>query len=314
MSIHQFDYESCCPPGQDISRILGMIVDRERQLLYYLGSQIYTGLGEIVELGCFVGLSTTCFAKGLEANTRVTNKKARINTFDWFRFFDEPPYDQWLRDRGIADHHKLINLFLDHTKPWAEMIALRPGDIMDQQWNGRPIEILFVDCGRNWTHSDQIVEQFYPSLMPGHSYLVQQDYIYWHNHWVAITMEWFADCFEIVDCSHSTVTFKLTKPIPLERLQKRVSSLPDEAKIQLMDRAVARASGGAYPVMLMAKANLVAELKGWKVAEPLIEEIAKEHGGNPKVKDWIGELSMWQTRRGYVLPPENPGLGKITWR
>lgn len=301
-----------------ISDVFGMVVHRERQLIYHLASQ-YKGIGEIVELGCFVGLSTTCFAKGLADNQHVSNKTRRINTFDWFKFFDEKPWNEWLRDHGVSNHHQLINLFLDHTKPWSDMIALHPGDLMEQRWDGRPIEILFIDAGKNWTHNDHIVQQFYPSLIPGHSTIVHQDYIYWHNGWVAVTMEWFADCFEIIDSSHSTVTFKLVRPIPIERLQKSVSSLPDAAKLALMDRAIARTSSDARPVMLMAKANLLAQLQGWQAAKSLVEEIEREHGNHPKVRDWLPELSVWQSREAHkpfpdYLLPDTASMGSILWR
>jgi predicted O-methyltransferase YrrM len=48
-----------------------MIVDQERAWFRSYAANTYTGTGAVVDLGCFVGSSTTALAEGLSATAKL---------------------------------------------------------------------------------------------------------------------------------------------------------------------------------------------------------------------------------------------------
>ena len=64
----------------------GMLGGEERQFLYWYARDKYTGAGEIVELGAFLGQSASALAAGLAANPRCTDKSGRVHSFDRFGY------------------------------------------------------------------------------------------------------------------------------------------------------------------------------------------------------------------------------------
>jgi hypothetical protein len=97
-------------------------------------------------------------------------------------------------------------------------------------------------------------------LIPGKSVVIQQDYLY--HHWVAwlhVTMEFYSDYFEYVcDTGVNSVVFLNTKRIPEGVLrEKTVESLTTAEKIELMDRAAGRFTGGHSEVLRSAKQHFL---------------------------------------------------------
>ena len=96
------------------------------------------------------------------------------------------------------------------------------------------------------------------------SVVVQQDYLY--HYWVAwlhVTMEYYADYFEII--AHTKVNslaFLNTKAIPKEVLrEKTVASLSTAEKIALMDRAASRFEGEQAALLRSAKEHFLEMLR-----------------------------------------------------
>jgi hypothetical protein len=136
--------------------------------------------------------------------------------------------------------------------------------VRDHPWNGKPIEILFIDLAKHWDVCDWVTWQFFPHLIPGRSLVVQQDYLY--HHWVAwlhVTMEYYADYFEYVcDTEVNSVVFLNTKRIPPNVLRRdTVARLTTEEKTELMDRAADRFGGRKRELMLAAKAHYLEMLR-----------------------------------------------------
>ena len=129
---------------------------------------------------------------------------------------------------------------------------------------GRPIEIVFIDIAKHWTTCDWVTAQFFPSLIAGRSIIVQQDYLY--HHWVAwlhVTMEYYADYFEIVcDTELNSVAFLNTRRIPAEVLRdKTVESLSIAEKAELMERAARRFEGEKAKTLRAAKDHFLEMLQ-----------------------------------------------------
>jgi len=167
----------------------GMITKEERRYYTYLGS-FYSGQGEVVELGSWLGLSTLAILYGLRRNPAFAGKK--LHVFDDF-VWRSSWMDKWLDDGDFDiekphDHGDFSGLFdrftsgvREHMVVERRRIAPYDGNerIAPLTWNGRPIEMVFVDCGRTLEVNEAWYKTLSPSFIPGRSLLVLED---WKTH------------------------------------------------------------------------------------------------------------------------------------
>lgn len=237
-----------------------MLMDDELRLLEYLTEEHYTGDGLIVDGGCFLGGSTLALASGLRRNLarRGLTETPLIHSFDLFEIED------WTRGRYFPVERQAgestRDLFDANVAPYSALIATHEGDIMAQDWPGQPIDILFIDVAKHWTVCDWITEHLFPHLVPGKSVVVQQDYLYHYwNGWLHLTMEYFADNFEIIcDTDRNSVLFRFIKPFAPGAIRPNlVANMPMSEKITLMDRAADRFDGDKADLLRSAKAHFI---------------------------------------------------------
>ena len=171
--------------------------------------------------------------------------------------------DQLLQHFGVAvgDDESTLHLFTANLGPLARHVRVHAGDVMDARWSGRPIEILFVDVAKSlpiWKH---VLGTFYPSLIPGVSILVHQDYHHPLLPWIHVAQEHLAPYFEVVEPhADDSVAFRLAERIPdrvLDDVARYDFPLPDH--LPLLERAAARFGADGDHVRL-AKAVLL----GWE--------------------------------------------------
>jgi hypothetical protein len=234
-----------------------MLVPDELRLLHHLAETCYSGLGVIVDGGSFLGGSTVALADGLRRNPqrRRLGEEKVIHAFDRFEVEE---YTRELFFPESAAGTSFRARFESNIAPYADLIEVHAGDILDHEWKGGPIEILFIDMAKHWKICDWVTWQFFPHLIPGRSIVVHQDYLYHHwVGWLHVTMELYADYFEYVcDTEVNSVAFLNTKRIPPSVLRRdTVASLSFEEKMELMDRAAKRFDGAKRDVMLAAKAH-----------------------------------------------------------
>jgi hypothetical protein len=237
-----------------------MLIPDELRLLEYLTEDCYRGEGAIVDAGCFLGGSTLALASGLRKNLarRHRRETRRIHSFDLFLVED------WTRGiyfpPEVAAGTSTRQIFDRTIAPYAGLVEVHEGDITATRWQGGPIEILFIDVAKLWTTCDWITLNLFPHLIPGRSIVVQQDYLYseW-NGWIHVTMEYFADEFEMLcDTEFNSVAFRLVKPFAPGRIKPNlVAEMPTAEKIDLMDRAGARFTGAQAEMLRTAKAHFL---------------------------------------------------------
>jgi len=227
----------------DTGPIKTMLLAEERKLLYYLASEYCGDRGCIIDAGCFLGGSTTALALGVRARRQRTGCQiqTKIHSYDLFQA------EEWTIGNflplSFIPGQSFQDLFNDNIREVADLVEIHAGDITSKSWTGGPIELLFVDCAKHWQVSDFITAHFFPSLIPGHSIVVQQDYIWdcW-NAWIHITMEYYADYFRRLTCTPvASVVFLYEREIP--RLHPNlVGAMDADTKVQLMKRARGRFS------------------------------------------------------------------------
>lgn len=182
-----------------------MLTHEECRMLVWLTRNLFLGRGTICELGAFMGGSTVHLAYGLRGNrVHPAAKKGWMSPLKRFsqcrsgkplHSFDAF-YVPAEAKQGLLDYWgfppfegtDFFPVFQRNIEEFADLIAVNKGDIANTNWK-LPIEILFVDCCKDWDTNDAVTRKFYPFLIPGVSVIVQQDYLHFQHPWVVATME-----------------------------------------------------------------------------------------------------------------------------
>ncbi len=163
------------------SGIPGMITDEERQYYEYIG-QFFSGKGEVVELGPWLGRSTSCILRGLTRNSNFSGKLRVFDDFVWRA--------RWMNNfvevaEQLENHRDFRHLFEKYTADFKEHMIVEQrkittydgnGDIPQLEWTGGPVEILYVDCGRLYHTNEAWYELFSNSFIPDSTLIVMQDW------------------------------------------------------------------------------------------------------------------------------------------
>ena len=237
--------------SQQALEVTTMLSIEERQLLAWLTAQWWEGAGAIVDGGCFMGGSTLPLAEGLRENERTT-AKTRIDVFDLFEV-EQYMVDPYFSGRLQAGE-SFRGEFERATADVSDLLTTHAGDLLQLGWHGQPIEVFFVDFSKSWALNDVVVRDFFPCLIPGRSVVVQQDYAWPFQPWIAITMELLEEYFEpVAFAEYNSVVFVCRAPVP--RDVPLPSGLSFERKLALLDSAVERFRG--YPRSYLEGARAV---------------------------------------------------------
>jgi hypothetical protein len=284
---------------QAIRDVPTMISEDERALLYQLTRDYYRGAGRVVDAGCFLGGSTVALAQGLLDRTYPIRDRV-IDTFDLFRLDEGSylPYESLLE--GMRPGDSLRPKFDAHLGDRADLVAVAEGDICDARWSAGPIEILFIDLAKGWSINDHVSRMFFPSLVPGQSVVIQQDYCHEWTPWLPITMELLSDAFLYCgSVPFSSALFVPRRPIALSELPESLfDDLSHDDKLKLYDRALERFAGEDRGVLECGRAYLLSLLGRRSAAERHLATIAASFGG-PRIEQILPQM------RGVISAGQN---------
>jgi hypothetical protein len=123
--------------------IAGMLSPQELQYLYEYTKNEYSGLGEIVELGCWLGSSTIAMATGLVENTKPQVKNRQIHAYDIFIWESWMDSCGGVNGRNLKEKFKPEDSFCEayqrQTSAWENQICCHPGDLLQLGWQGGEI-------------------------------------------------------------------------------------------------------------------------------------------------------------------------------
>ncbi|TCP40512.1 class I SAM-dependent methyltransferase [Rhodovulum marinum] len=248
-----------------------MLSEAEQRLYFWLARDWAQGAGAIVDLGCFAGGSTARLAEG----RRQAGHAPHVHAYDRFTASDRLKA-RLLYPAGIApfDGQDILPLARRLLAPWDGLVRLHPGEIEDDLWTGQPIEVLTIDAAKSAGAADAIAGLFFPSLIPGASVVVQQDYFHWRQPWVAAQMERLAECFvPLAVCPGATAVFLCTRAPDAATLARAAcDGLPDAGLLADLDaarRRMARFGRDArFARMRAAIAANPGERVAWRFRKP----------------------------------------------
>jgi len=202
--------------------LLGMTTTTERAYFEHYARSLYTGAGDMVDLGCWLGSTTICLAKGLVRNRRAQVVRRRVHAYDEFVW--QTWMDDCVRGTDLEGTFRPGDSFLEEFRrraaSWADRIEIHPGDLCTLPWSGGPIEFLLVDVMKSWHLAHATVRGFFPFMIPDRSYLLHQDFAHSYASWIHLIhyrlRHWFR-LVHVVPHSQSFV-FKYVGEIPQDLL------------------------------------------------------------------------------------------------
>jgi hypothetical protein len=233
--------------------VKSMLTMDELAVLYALARHHF-GEGKIADLGPLLGIGTHVMARGVAQNSGVRHKDRCIYAYDLFL---EEHMMHFLPDSDRAGTGSVFWRFLQLNHEFLETVVPVPGDFLKMRWTGDPIEILFIDLAKTWDLNRHVLREFFPCLIPGHSIVLQQDYVHVGEPWVALTMELLDEYFErlylIYGC---TAVYRCVKPILKDLLERDLEAMPLAECDALFERAQARAQPSVRQVLMCCQAAI----------------------------------------------------------
>jgi hypothetical protein len=175
--------------------IPGMLTSGEERYYEYI-TRFYSGCGEAVEVGSWLGRSTAHLALSLREQGGFRGK--RLHVFDDFVWRSE-----WMTPALAgtelvppSNHATFLPLFESQVREFADLLTVTRGRLVDFdgneevepiRWNGSPIELIVVDCGRSLSVNEAWWRIFQPSLIPDRSLVVMQDW----GHYASVPEVWW---------------------------------------------------------------------------------------------------------------------------
>lgn len=166
-------------------QVPGMISEEEICYYHYI-AKAYTGWGEIVELGPWLGHSTLHLADAFSKNPNFKDKKLHVfDDFIWRSSWMDPHYNENDKPENHADFRLIFERYtaqvLDKLTIYHGKFANYDGNekLPFVNWIEKPIEMIIVDCGRTLDANNGWFEIFSRNFVPNKTILVMQD---WRQH------------------------------------------------------------------------------------------------------------------------------------
>jgi hypothetical protein len=258
------------PRTTELHEIPSETVPAERAFLFGYFSTVWSGRGDVVEIGPFLGGTTRAIALGMLANPACA-PASRLHTYDRFDAYhvtdDLRRQLQPLVARGALPAGALDALgprasFLDvfqrlhagrdyGARIVARRAALRSGaddpvaaELRFALPDGLHAEAVFVDGCKSWFGTREFMAEVAPRLAPGAA-LIFQDYGWYTCFWLPAFVQSFADRFELFAHVHHTYAFRMVKPLAKDEVEASFPATPEALGRGALEALLGRAEEDA---------------------------------------------------------------------
>ena len=268
-----------------------MLHRSERRAISYFAAKAYQlcgGEGLFVDAGSFAGGSLVAAVEGVErVAPNLDAIGRRFVAYDLFEANDYmiENYPDHFSGRNPGDD--FLDVFYKTIGGYRRLVEVHKGDILQVPPPQGRIAFLFVDILWSWETNAFAIEELYPRLIPGKSFLLHQDFVYPYYPWLPISMEYFAEYFEFFDyAEHSTAIYRIRKPFP-KTDGSAVANLDLDVQLALLDAATSRFSGWAKGSLTLAKVLHLWHKDRRPEALALLERVEREYGDEPLVVQYL---------------------------
>ena len=258
----------------EITNLLDMTSIEERSYMLEYSEKNYTGQGEIVDLGCWLGSLTIPLAIGLEQNKNINNLD-NINIQAYDIFIGKNCMNSCVTSTNLANQYQqnqsFVEAFEERIKPWHNRIKTYVGDLKEFGYQvQKPIEFLFVNAIKSFDLANTILHNFFPFLIPNLSLVYHQGFSHYYYFWIHLIMYRLREYFEpLIYVPLSSVIFKNIKAIPLPLLQNNYTLAdfsPEEIR-DAFDYSLSIVPDSAKPNIAASKVMLYIHLGDLETAK-----------------------------------------------
>src|SRR5262245_4036641 len=318
------------------SRIPTMISGEERRYLHWLTATRWVDAGHVVEIGPWLGGSTSCLAEGMEAGARKRHRLFAVDNFVWRPFMAE-------RARlDLVPGDSFESVFRANVAAFGDRVVCVRASLPDEavagdafreetrdegsaplfRWDpDEPIEVLFVDGAKSWKAMLHLLAETADSLVGGRALVVCQDYKYWGAYWVIIAIELLSEQLECLDIvGANTVTFRLRGRLRRSDVEQlpRLEELGVDAGLAALEsasrRLAAQGDAAGAAIVRLARVRFLGHLGHLEAAISAFRESERgwpSRGGDRN----LSSAHSWLERfAGTPIPRTVPGRGRATLR
>lgn len=251
-----------------------LLTPSELAMLYNLGRSRYSGVGHIVDAGCFVGGSTRALLDGLDVNDRFQRSSYNVHAYDLFRTTDQ--FNTWGDEVTCFQNGAgYLKEFKSNIANYLDRTIVHEGDILENGWLHGPVEILFIDIAKSPLILRHVYDMFLPHMVAGQSYLVHQDFQYPGYPWIVASMQVMSDYWKVIDfLPNNTAVYQLIKPVPRELLiENDWHKLTRDSRQALHRRALEKLPIAGHLMLRLNEVEWLLEEHKEASARDLIEEL-----------------------------------------
>ncbi len=252
---------------------------QEQRFCHLFAAKVFKGVGRIVEFGPWLGSLTKALARGLSENRHVRRDQVWIEAYDRFQW--DPFMEMWVEGSHLAGQHAQGELFVEEyrrqIRDVLSYVDVHVADLELEGWVGGPIELLVNDAWKSVPIVRNTVKQFFPSLIPGASHVIHQDYLWITESFIQVAMYRLREFFEFRSwVGESTMAvFRCVKELPgLEDFfPEEYWELSPEEIEQAHQWNLSILPQVAHPCLKASKAWMLAQLGEVEMARGIFRDI-----------------------------------------
>jgi hypothetical protein len=238
--------------GKQLDDIPSECSPSERRYLYNFFRHIWSGVGQVVEIGPFLGGSSRAIALGMIDNPRISSD-SRLITFDRFghyygaealKSFLQPVVKTGLvSEKQLEDMGANVNFFeiyktIHANSPYAHILLpidqcvpdskeqLEKGGQFLNFSDGTTSDAVFIDGCKSWFGTKYFMRKALAISRPG-TWFLFQDYGWYTCFWLSSFMYFFREYFELFSNVDFTYTFRLKSLIPASEIDRIFPDKPE---------------------------------------------------------------------------------------
>jgi hypothetical protein len=321
-----------------------MITVEEKKYLVWLTQDFWSGTGDVVEVGPWLGGSTWCLASGMRFNgsREPAGRLHVIDNFRWLPFMSERA-DVELKpgqsfrpnfERNLAPYLDIVvvhevSLPDDDSAALAEHGGIRAEDGVGETFSAdiitAQVAIAFVDGAKSWQALRHLLHELAPRFVPDKSVIVFQDFqaalAFWVPMAVALLLRGAPNSLEVLHVlRYNTVTFRVTGPIdrlivsdfPVTvddiALQEGVALLAEIERL-LQDLGHRRAAS----TVNLSKVAFLGTRGAWEEARWLFEAIERDWSWRSGSINQLAAIRRWLIEHAAPDLRTPPRVRRVEW-
>lgn len=193
---------------ENIPDIPGMISQSEARYLYWLASEVYTGTGNFIEVGTWLGRSTVHICAGLKQKHPGT----KLTCYDHFEWAGGANWNALIGSNHEAGSD-FMQMFFDNVKDYKDVVDARKSKIRDIEIPQGPVEIIVLDAPKRTTDVSSVLTAISGQVIPNKTILAWQDFMHGPSFEIAACLYSIADYLEPIHAVEggNLVAFRVLK-------------------------------------------------------------------------------------------------------